>query len=178
MSKRITKYPVLPHIAYGLLEDGGFYISLPFKGISLNEYRKFHSGKIKNLRGQYKSILDLIVVTCFKKTYIKIFGEDGIKISTPLFKDKVTVDWILTWQNSNKHDPSNYTQKILLDAIVDVGIIQDDNEDFVINDNVVFGEIWYDSITCVLKGSIKEQMIKKSTKKISSNKLLEAVESL
>lgn len=174
MTKKI-KYPVLPHIAYGLVDDIGFYVSVPFRGISLNEYKKMHHGKISALRGQYKSIVDLIIIACIKRNYIKWIDDNGIVLLRSLFSSKVTVDWVLTWANHNSHDPSNYTQKILLDAIVDTGILEDDSCDYVKNDNVMFGDCWYDSITCIIKGTLNKQMFKSNINTINENDIMEAL---
>lgn len=171
-SKKKEEYPVLPHIAYGLLKEGGFYLSLPFRGISLNEYKKFHHGQVSKLRGNYKSVIDVILISCIKKTYIGEVDENGLRLIRPIFNSIVDVEWLLTWRNYNHHDPSNYTQKIFLDAIVDAGLIEDDSELYVDRDITHFGKVFYDSITCMLLGDVYKVMFKNIIHEISYDKLM------
>lgn len=172
MTKKIETYPMLPHIAYGLIEEGGFFISLPFRGISLNEYKKLHFGAVSKLRGNYKSIIDVILIACIKKTYIKPVDDNGLKLSRSLFDSMVDVEWLLTWANHNHHDTSNYTQKIFLDAVVDAGIIVDDNEQYVDRDITHFGNVYYDSITCILIGQAYKAMFNSTITSISYDHLM------
>lgn len=154
---RGREYPILPHISYGIIGDGGFYITLPFKGISLNQYKKLHHGKIKSLRGQYKSIIDLIMVASLKKNYIKEFNENGVKLGGSLFDNKIEIVWVLTFLDTNTRDVSNYTQKIMLDTVVSVGLLEDDNSKFVISDKTMFGSKKVDSVTCLMIGKLHKQ---------------------
>lgn len=170
--RKKEEYPVLPHIAYGLLKEGGFYLSLPFRGVSLNEYKRMHFGQIFKLRGNYKSIIDIIIMACIKKTYIKKLDEMGLKLSRSLFNGNVDVEWILTWNNYNYHDPGNYTQKIFLDAVVDAGLIVDDSELYVDKDITHFGTVLYDSITCIMIGNVYRTMFNNTIHEISYDRLM------
>ena len=170
-------YPVLPFIAYGRVDrDKGFFITLPFKPISLNEYKKMHFGRVRQLRGQYKSVLDIIGIASFIKTYFDKFDEDGLHLKKPLFDGKIDIEWFITFLNKEEvHDPSNYTQKIMLDAITDIGMIIDDSELFINKDSVQFGLKGYDSITCFMKGKINKQMLLKSVKNTTYETMLKSV---
>lgn len=165
MTKDIKKkYPIMPFISYGVVDDDkGLYISMPFKPISLNEYRRLHHGRIKKEVEAYKAVLDIIMVTVFKKNYIHTdVTEDGLLLTESFFKDKIDVQWILTFNTDLIRDPSNYTQKIMLDAIVKTGMIVDDSEQYVNSDHTSFGCKGFDSVTCVMLGAIKKHMVKTS----------------
>ncbi len=172
-----NEYPILPHISYGIVDEGeGFYISLPFKGISINQFRRMHHGNIKQLKGQYKSIIDVIIIASFKKNYVSNFNDWGLSLSRELFSDKIEIEWYITFIDvKKKHDVGNYNQKILLDSIVLTNIIKDDDEDHIFKESVRFGLKGYDSITCLMKGKIHKPMLLKSVKSVLYNSLLEAV---
>jgi len=166
-------FPILPHIAYGTIENMGFYITLPFRGISLNQYKKLHHGRVKSLRSQYKSIIDLIMVASLKKNYIKDFNENGLILNGPLFDGSIDITWVLTFLLSNTRDVSNYTQKTVLDSIVSVGIIEDDNEKFVFSDKTIFGHKKVDSITCIMTGKLYKQKFLVSVPDVKLNNILD-----
>lgn len=173
MQKR-TDYPPLPFIEYGeVLDKNGFYITLPFKGISLNDYKKMHFTKIARLKGQYKSVIDVVCANSVDQKYFKFenFDGNGLRLSKSVFNTQVDVEWILTFLKTNQRDPANYTQKILLDAIVSAGLLTDDKEKFVKSDKVMFGDKMVDSITCI----IQSDSIDKSMFVDGQNKLYDAI---
>jgi len=161
--KRKTNYPALPFIDYGLISDkNGVYFSIPMKGTSLNEYKKMHFSTIAQLKGRYKSILDVILVDMIKHNYFDFvdFGIEGIKMKRSLFNTQVTIEWILNFITPNTRDVANFTQKVLLDAMVATGLLPDDNSKYVKSDKVFFGDKSVDMITCVIQsdGIVKEML--------------------
>jgi len=174
--KRKDNYPTLPHIIFGLLEEGGFFVTLPFKGISLNQYRRMHHGQIKKEKSLYKSILDVILISSIKKNFIGEFNEEGVKLNSSLFKNEIEIEWILNFKEKNTRDVSNYTQKIVLDAIVKTNIIEDDNSKYVLSDKTVFGTKQIDSITCILMGEIENHKFLKYLPKIKYEYLKKSLE--
>lgn len=172
-----TDYPVLPHIAYGKIDQNkGFFYTIPFRGISINTYRKLHHGAIKKHREQYKAIFDVVNIASFKKNYFNQFDENGAHLSKPLFTEPIEVEWYLNFLNTQDvHDVGNYTQKIVLDAIVDTGILKDDSEEYVVKESVRFGVKGFDSITCFMKGKIQNQMLLKVIKNTTYKALLKSV---
>lgn len=166
----------IPAIGFALLLEGGFFISLPFKPISLNEFKKMHHGRIKKDRDFYKSILDVVLVTCIKKNYMKDFDENGLHLSRSIFNERIYVQWILNFDINLKRDTGNYVQKTLMDAIVDTGIIEDDNSQFIRADSVMFGDGKQNSITCTMIGEVHRPMFKNSISIIKYDNLLKGLE--
>ena len=171
------KYPILPYIAYGKIDrNKGFFYTVPFRGISINTYRKMHHGAIKKYREQYKAIFDVINIASFKRNYFDKFNEDGLHLKKPLFLDIIEIEWYLTFLNEQEiHDIGNYTQKIMLDSIVDTGMIKDDSEKYIVKESIKFGIKGFDSITCYMKGIINQQMLLKSVKNTTYKALLKSV---
>ena len=161
--KKFDNYPVLPHISYGrILDRNGFYFSIPFKGVSLNEYKTMHFGKISRIKGQYKSILDVVCADCIDNSYFIFdnFDGDGLRVSQNLFGTQIDIEWVLNFEKTNNRDTANYTQKILLDAIVKTGIIPDDREKFVKSDKTFFGANQFDMVTCIMQADdIHKEML-------------------
>jgi hypothetical protein len=167
MSSRNDKYPVLPFIGYGLVKDKGFFVALPFRAMSLNEYKRMHFGKVATEKAKYKAIIDVILASCLKKTYIKSFNEEGISLSKSIFIDKIELEWYLNFLHHRERDSSNYTQKVMLDAIVSTGMITDDSIRYIVSDKAtVIGTTIFDMITLVMVGKVNEQMFKSTTVKI------------
>lgn len=158
------KYPILPFISYGTIDEtNGVYFTMPFKPISLNDYKTLHHHRIKKEIESYKAIIDIILVAVTKKNYIKQeVMEDGLSIKESLFFGKIDIKWILTFKNNIARDPSNYTQKMMLDAITRSGVLVDDSEKYVMSDHTMFGCKQFESITCVMLGPIKAHMLKSS----------------
>jgi len=171
-----VKYPILPFISYGTIEEGGFYFTLPFRGVSLNQHKQFHHGRVKSLRGQYKSIIDLVVVASMKNIYIRQFDENGLILTKPVFDSPIDLVWILTFMAKNTRDVSNYTQKILLDSIVEIGMIEDDNSNFVNSDKTMFGSTKVDSITCLMLGNLHSHKFVKAVPHTKLDKIYKFLE--
>jgi hypothetical protein len=146
--------------------DNGFYFSFPLKGISLNKYRKMHFGEIKKLRKSYVNFLELILDKCIKKEFLKFNDKESrIELKSPLFFSKINVDWVLSFRKKIVHDPSNYSQKILMDAINDVGIVKDDSDDYISKDSTQICNVGVDQIECYLYSDFSAQLKLKMFKK-------------
>lgn len=168
-----TNYPELPFISIGILpKNKGIYITLPFPPISINEYKKMHFGLIKKTKQRYKAILDVMAITYYRKDAIECFDMDGIYIKS-LFETPIHIEWILNHKLNRKRDTGNYTQKILLDAMVWIGLIKDDNEEYVLSDKVYFGHNGKDSITCLLLGDVFVARIKGDIPKVKLSDIYE-----
>lgn len=177
--KKRDDYPVLPHISYGMITDrNGFYVSIPFKGISLNDYRQMHFGKISRIKGQYKSMLDVMCAECIDHKYIKFdnFDGDGLRISKNLFNTQVDIEWVLNFSTVNNRDTANYTQKVLLDAIVKTAILPDDREKFVRSDKTFFGAGKYDMITCIIQSNDMDKTMIKGGRHVTYADIMERLE--
>lgn len=173
MTEKNENYPVLPHIAYGLCEDvKGFYIMLPIKPISLNQYRGMHHGAIKKEKEHVKAIVDVILISCINGNFIKDFNADGLFLTKPLV-DNCTVTWYLSFLNQNeKRDTDNYVQKIFMDAVVWSGIIKDDNEDYISRTSIEFAKKKVDSACLFMQGDVNEHMFLKSMNRIKYRQLI------
>jgi hypothetical protein len=144
-----------------LIQIRVYFITMPFKPISLNDYKTLHFGRIKKEIESYKSIIDIVMITVIKKIYLSNeVTEDGLQLKDSLFDDKIDIKWILTFKNNIARDPSNYTQKMMLDALTRAGVLVDDSERYVYSDHTMFGCKQFESITCVMLGPIKTRMIK------------------
>lgn len=135
----------------------GLYFKLPCKPISINEYKKMHWAVVKKIKGEYKSMIDMLIVDAINCKY-KI-GPDGIFIDDRLFPNKVDVEWVLSFGKVNQRDPSNYTQKILLDAVVMSGLLVDDSSKYVNSDKTILSPNKEECIWCILKGKINKEMV-------------------
>ncbi len=151
--KPIVNQPL--NMIFGTIDNngiGGIYFILPCDPVSLNDYRKMHFGEISKLKGEYKSMLDVLFYPLIKDN-IKSFDDTGLHVK-PIFDGRVEIEWIVNHKLSRQRDPSNYTQKILLDAIVMLGIIKDDSSQFVISDRTMIGNSGDNSIICIIWGNL------------------------
>lgn len=163
------------NIDVGLLNKNnkccGIYIILPCKPISLNEYAKMHWAVIKKIKGEYKSMLDLIILQYINT--VCLFGEFGLK-TNGIFCGRINIEWILSFKSVNTRDPANYTQKILLDAIVMTGIITDDSQKYVISDKTfISNETKEESIICIMLGDINTKILHNSINSYEYEQFLE-----
>jgi len=124
------------HIKTGVMRRGGeivgVWFALPIKPVSINEYVKLHYSEIAKYRRRYKSILDVCVCSLFNHNNFRI-TDTGVVFDKPVF-DKVELSWVLSFSLKRLRDISNYVQKVLLDALVDTGIVEDDNHLIVVKD--------------------------------------------
>lgn len=110
----------------------GVWFMLPIKPMSINEYTKLHFSEIAKYRRRYKSILDVCLCSLFSHSNFHIV-DNGIRFDKPMF-DKVELSWVLSFNLPRLRDISNYVQKVMLDALVDTGIVKDDNHLVVVKD--------------------------------------------
>lgn len=155
--KKKDNYEPVPDICCGLLLEGGIFFTLPFLGISLNEYKKMHFGRVAKLKNFYKSMIDVVITMMVNKDKIGGINENGLFLKKGMFTGQVDVEWLLTFKVKNQRDTANYTQKIFLDAIVWSGIIEDDREKFVCSDKVFFGTTKENTVTCIIRSKKEDQ---------------------
>ncbi len=124
------------HIKTGVVRKGndifGVWFMLPVKPMSINEYTKLHFSEIAKYRRRYKSIFDVCMCSLFNHNNFRIV-DTGVVFDKPVF-DKVELSWVLSFNLPRLRDISNYVQKVMLDALVDTGIVKDDNHLVVIKD--------------------------------------------
>jgi Holliday junction resolvase RusA-like endonuclease len=173
MTVKNDKYPILPHIAYGLCEDvEGLYFLLPITPISLNTYKKMHWGAVKKEKEHVKAIIDVILASCIKREYIKSFTKDGLSLSKPLI-DKCTATWFLTFLNHGvNRDTDNFVQKIFMDALVMSGVLFDDNEKYVTSTTVEFKKRNVNTACIFFNGKVNKEMFLESVKVVKYESLI------
>lgn len=94
--------------------------------INFNEVNNLHFQTYNNLKKSFKSNIE----SQLKK---------GLVIETP-----VTVTYKLYKESARKSDKMNFisiTSKFLLDALVELGVIEDDNDDFIKDEIILPTEI-------------------------------------
>lgn len=105
--------------------DGIFFFLDKHLAISLNEFKKMHFSRVAQSRQMYKSAIDYLLLKVLSPNNFTV-SDKGIKLIKPLF-DKCEIKWRLGFKDNRVRDNNNYIQKTLQDAIVDTGIIKDDN---------------------------------------------------
>jgi hypothetical protein len=141
----------------GLIEEGGIYFTLPVPGISINKYKRMYPRDIAKYKADYIALVSATIVNYLKREDIESISGDGLRLKKPLLRGRVRLEWVLTFRTKTIRDIPNYNQKILLDAIVDIGIIEDDNEKFLITEKTMFGHRKFDSITCIFLGEVRRR---------------------
>ena len=120
-------YSELPEVKYGFLsQQNGIFIDLPVKAISVNDWKKMHWRTVANLRARYKAIIDVVVLDLVDNGILRM-ADVGLVVPNQIFVNTLKVCWILSFNQKRSRDCGNYVQKILMDAIVDTGIIKDNN---------------------------------------------------
>jgi len=121
-----------PKHKVGLYPDGIFFLLDKHPPVSINDYKKLHFARVAQYRQMYKSAIDYLLLKILAKNNFTI-SDKGIKLINPIF-EKCEFKWRLGFKEVRLPDNGNYTQKILQDAIVDCGIIKDDNYTIVEED--------------------------------------------
>lgn len=143
--------------------DGVVFMFEGLIPVSLNVYRHLLPPQVKRARRDYGTLIGSVVIASFNKEYYGLdeFGS-GVAIDCvmPLFPGTYDLQWVLGFQTALLRDIPNYSQKIMLDAIVDVGLVKDDNHNYLKSEKVRFSQVYGSSfIACALGGEYDTRML-------------------
>lgn len=160
----------LPFVKFGNVEGKGLLISLPFRPLSMNTYARMHWSKKKDLKENYRSIMSGSLFEKVITSYLLIEIKDGygkIDFRDPLFVGLAAPTWYLSFLNNRPRDYENYSQKLMMDAIVSLNIIQDDNSKYLSAPEIKFLDKIEDRITLFLRGEMRDAAFNKKYSEVS-----------
>ncbi len=159
-------------ISGGFFKDEvwGVYFTIPFPALTCEQISNMTEFSINKLKGEYKSALDVAILSMINKDYIILSKDYGyLQLSQPVLGEVNCIVFIYTFiKNKPK---AEITHELFMSAIHDIGIVSEGlNKDDICIHHDIIENAEDNSITCILFSNknkfFRDEMVLNGYKKI------------